>query len=68
MGFSIVTKLDFPNNWGLGTSSTLINNVSKKIDNRSPGKIRTPKEKERYFALIQVEILLGRKISNYINY
>jgi mevalonate kinase len=28
-GFSIVTKLDFPNNWGLGTSSTLINNVSK---------------------------------------
>ena len=28
-GFSIVTKLNFPNNWGLGTSSTLINNVSK---------------------------------------
>ena len=28
-GFSVVTKLDFPNNWGLGTSSTLINNVSK---------------------------------------
>lgn len=28
-GFSIITKLDFPNNWGLGSSSTLINNISK---------------------------------------
>ncbi len=28
-GFSITTILDFPNNWGLGSSSTLINNLSK---------------------------------------
>jgi len=28
-GFKVVTKLDFPNNWGLGTSSTLINNISR---------------------------------------
>ena len=27
-GFSITTKLDFPENWGLGSSSTLINNIS----------------------------------------
>ena len=28
-GFNITTKLDFPNNWGLGTSSTLINNIAQ---------------------------------------
>lgn len=28
-GFMITTKLDFPKNWGLGSSSTLINNVAK---------------------------------------
>jgi len=28
-GFKVSTKLDFPKNWGLGTSSTLINNISK---------------------------------------
>lgn len=27
-GFKITTLLDFPNNWGLGTSSTLINNIA----------------------------------------
>lgn len=27
-GFKITTKLDFPRNWGLGTSSTLINNIA----------------------------------------
>ena len=27
-GFKITTKLDFPKNWGLGTSSTLINNIA----------------------------------------
>ena len=27
-GFNITTKLDFPENWGLGTSSTLINNIA----------------------------------------
>lgn len=27
-GFNITTKLDFPNNWGLGSSSTLINNIA----------------------------------------
>ena len=27
-GFSIETKLSFPRNWGLGTSSTLINNIA----------------------------------------
>ncbi|CDF80685.1 GHMP kinase [Formosa agariphila KMM 3901] len=27
-GYSVQTHLDFPNNWGLGTSSTLINNVA----------------------------------------
>lgn len=33
-GYSIKTKLDFPLNWGLGTSSTLINNIAQwaKID------------------------------------
>jgi mevalonate kinase len=33
-GFYIKTKLDFPKNWGLGTSSTLINNIANwaKID------------------------------------
>ena len=28
-GFSISTKLDFPRDWGLGTSSTLINNFAQ---------------------------------------
>lgn len=27
-GYEIVTQLEFPKNWGLGTSSTLINNIS----------------------------------------
>lgn len=33
-GFKISTKLTFPKNWGLGTSSTLINNIANwaKID------------------------------------
>ncbi len=29
VGFRIKTKLTFPRNWGLGTSSTLINNIAK---------------------------------------
>ncbi|WP_282134193.1 GYDIA family GHMP kinase [Seonamhaeicola maritimus] len=28
-GYNITTTLDFPRNWGLGTSSTLINNVAQ---------------------------------------
>jgi mevalonate kinase len=28
-GYSITTKLTFPRNWGLGTSSTLINNIAQ---------------------------------------
>ncbi len=28
-GLNITTKLDFPRNWGLGTSSTLINNIAQ---------------------------------------
>lgn len=33
-GYNIVTNLSFPRNWGLGTSSTLINNIAQwlKID------------------------------------
>ncbi len=33
-GFSVETRLTFPRNWGLGTSSTLINNIAQwlKID------------------------------------
>lgn len=33
-GFKVSTHLDFPKNWGLGTSSTLINNIAQwfKID------------------------------------
>ena len=27
-GYKIITKLDFPRNWGLGSSSTLINNIA----------------------------------------
>jgi mevalonate kinase len=27
-GFRVTTKLDFPENWGLGSSSTLINNIA----------------------------------------
>ncbi|MEL0652425.1 GYDIA family GHMP kinase [Algibacter sp. TI.3.09] len=34
IGYKVTTKLDFPKNWGLGTSSTLINNISNwaKVD------------------------------------
>ncbi len=28
-GYSVVTQMDFPRNWGLGTSSTLINNIAQ---------------------------------------
>lgn len=28
-GFKVSTKLEFPKNWGLGTSSTLINNIAQ---------------------------------------
>ncbi|NER14783.1 GHMP kinase [Leptobacterium flavescens] len=28
-GFEVLTKLDFPRNWGLGSSSTLINNIAQ---------------------------------------
>ncbi len=33
-GIQVQTKLDFPRNWGLGTSSTLINNIAQwaKVD------------------------------------
>jgi len=33
-GFSVMTKLDFPMNWGLGSSSTLINGIAEwaKVD------------------------------------
>lgn len=33
-GYSITTKLDFPRDWGLGSSSTLINNIAQwaKVD------------------------------------
>lgn len=31
-GYLIQTKLGFPKNWGLGTSSTLINNLSQWLD------------------------------------
>ncbi|WP_304196545.1 GYDIA family GHMP kinase [Flavobacterium alvei] len=31
-GFSITTHLSFPRNWGLGTSSTLINNIAQWIE------------------------------------
>jgi mevalonate kinase len=31
-GYLITTRLTFPRNWGLGTSSTLINNISQWID------------------------------------
>jgi len=34
IGYKIITKLDFPRNWGLGSSSTLINNIANwaKVD------------------------------------
>ena len=34
IGFEITTELEFPRNWGLGTSSTLINNIANwsKVD------------------------------------
>ncbi|PNW27600.1 GYDIA family GHMP kinase [Formosa algae] len=32
IGYTIKTHLDFPNNWGLGTSSTLINNIANWAD------------------------------------
>ncbi len=28
-GYSVVAKLDFPRNWGLGSSSTLLNNIAQ---------------------------------------
>lgn len=28
-GYTVVTQMDFPRNWGLGTSSTLINNIAQ---------------------------------------
>lgn len=31
-GFEVVTQLDFPRNWGLGSSSTLINNIAQWAD------------------------------------
>ena len=33
-GYEVVAELDFPRNWGLGTSSTLINNIAQwaKVD------------------------------------
>ncbi len=33
-GYEVETKLDFPNEWGLGTSSTLVNNIARwaKVD------------------------------------
>ena len=33
-GYKVKTRLDFPNNWGLGSSSTLLNNIAQwfKID------------------------------------
>ena len=31
-GFSITTQLTFPRNWGLGTSSTLINNIAQWLE------------------------------------
>ncbi|MEP5338195.1 MAG: GYDIA family GHMP kinase [Algibacter sp.] len=31
-GFKITTKLDFPQHWGLGTSSTLINNIAQWVN------------------------------------
>lgn len=31
-GFHVTTKLDFPRNWGLGSSSTLINNIAQWSD------------------------------------
>ena len=31
-GYKITTQLEFPKNWGLGTSSTLINNISNWAD------------------------------------
>lgn len=29
LGFEVITHLNFPRNWGLGTSSTLINNIAQ---------------------------------------
>lgn len=31
-GYSITTRLTFPRNWGLGTSSTLINNIAQWLE------------------------------------
>lgn len=31
-GFKVTTQLDFPRNWGLGSSSTLINNIARWSD------------------------------------
>jgi mevalonate kinase len=32
IGYHITTKLTFPRNWGLGTSSTLINNIAQWVE------------------------------------
>ncbi|WP_194768155.1 GYDIA family GHMP kinase [Tamlana sp. I1] len=32
IGYKVTTQLDFPRNWGLGTSSTLINNIANWAD------------------------------------
>lgn len=37
-GFKVTTKTDFPKNWGLGTSSTLINNIAQWV-NVNPYKL-----------------------------
>ncbi|AXT20982.1 GHMP kinase [Flavobacteriaceae bacterium AU392] len=37
-GYHITTRLDFPKNWGLGTSSTLINNIASWL-NLDPYKL-----------------------------
>lgn len=31
-GIKVITQMDFPRNWGLGTSSTLINNIAQWAD------------------------------------
>jgi mevalonate kinase len=31
-GYNIITELSFPKNWGLGTSSTLINNIAEWLE------------------------------------
>lgn len=38
-GFTVQSKLTFPRNWGLGSSSTLIANISKWADNLNPYRL-----------------------------